>query len=302
MCRIEAMNALILVNGYQENVSARQKQERLFEELVRAGCSVTVMKATRIPAFSAGDRSGFLSEGRFDFCIDMDKDLYLAKAISQEMPLFNSYRSLVLSDDKMSSLLALRGQGIEAPLTIAAPLCYLEAPDPREVRSFLDIVEERLSYPLVYKACHGSLGRQVLRIDDRKALEEVYDRNKAIPHLYEKFLSAHAGHDYRVLVVGGKVIAAMERVNEKDFRSNIALGGKGRDRTKDLPEDFRRMAVCSAKALDLDYAGIDLAIGERGEPLFLEANGNAFLTEIEAVTGVNVAKAFVDWILEKLKA
>ena len=40
------------------------------------------------------------------------------------------------------------------------------------------------------------------------------------------------------------------------FRSNIALGGKGRDRTKDLPEDFRRMAVCSAKALGVDFLTI----------------------------------------------
>lgn len=296
-----AMNALILINGYQESEAVLSKARRLAEELFRTGHGSVLVKATEIPAFSSGTDSGILSDRRFDFCLDLDKDLYLAKALSQRMPLFNSYRSLLLSDDKMSTLLALQGTGIRSPLTIAAPLCYVDHPPEEELRRFLDHVERTLSYPMVFKCCHGSLGKQVLLVHDRKELEQVERNHLFQPHLYEEFLSAHAGHDFRVLVVGSRVVAAMERINEKDFRSNIALGGRGVDATRTLPPAFARMAVEAARALDLDYAGIDIAPSETGEPLFLEANGNAFLSEIERVTGVNVAKAFVDHILEKLQ-
>lgn len=295
------MNALILINGYSKNRNCLSKARRLQEELGRRDVASDIVEATRLLAYSDGTTDGFFAEGQYDFCIDLDKDIYLAKAIEDTMPLFNSSRSLLLSDDKMKTLLALKGASVPCPLTIAAPLCYVPDPDPAEVARFLDGVEERLGYPLVYKACHGSLGKEVRLIRDRAELERCYLENKALPHLYEKFLSAHEGRDYRVIVVGDRVVAAMERVNERDFRSNIALGGKGYDATRTIPEAFKEVALRASKALDLDYAGIDLAISKDGGPLFLEANGNAFIEAIEKVTKINVAGAFVDHILGKLK-
>ena len=91
----------------------------------------------------------------------------------------------------------------------------------------------------------------------------------------------------------------MNRVNSDEFRSNIALGGKGYDTTGKLPTSFEEIAIKTAKLLKLDYAGIDI-IERDGKPLVLEANGNAFFSEIEKVTKVNVAKALVTYVLTKL--
>ena len=42
-------------------------------------------------------------------------------------------------------------------------------------------------------------------------------------------------------------------------------------------------------------------MGEHGEPIFCEANSNAFMKGIESVTGINVAERYVDWILSEIR-
>jgi len=294
------MKALIVLNGYSENSNNVYKAKRLTEEFALVGVSCEIHSALELLPSVTGDSLSGPFRG-FDFAIDLDKDMYLAKALSLTMPLFNSYQALTLSDDKMSTLLALKGTGVQAPLTIPAPLCYIEDPKEEAIESFLNQVERELGYPLVFKECHGSMGKQVALISNREELEAVYRKTIKVPHLYEKFLAKHQGHDYRVMVVGDAVVAAMERVNKQDFRSNIAMGGRGYDVTTTLPLSFRQTALKATHALGLDYAGIDIAIGDDELPYFLEANGNAFFTEIEKVTGVNITKKLVDHIIEKLR-
>ena len=294
------MHALIVINGYTHNASLLKKASRLKEALFSKGVSSDILLSTSLLAISTGDENRVSLPARYDFCFYLDKDSYLCRALSLLMPVFNSYESLLLSDDKMLTLQALQGTGIKAPETIAAPLCYVDRPDRKAAEAFLDGVERRLSYPLVFKACHGSLGRQVRRIEDRKDLESCYYENCHLPHLYEAYLPFHPGRDYRLITIGERAVACMERVNERDFRSNIALGGKGFDVTDSLPDTYKEVALKAAKALLLDYAGIDIAIGKDGEPLFLEANGNAFFSEIEKVTGIDIASLLVDHVLRKL--
>lgn len=291
---------LCVINAYSNNKNNDYKIHRMEEEFAPYGISLDTKDALSLLPLGSGDTTDFEFELNYDFAIYLDKDRYLAKALSGKLPLFNSYESLVLSDDKMLSILELEKTGVKAPLTIPAPLCYLDNGQKEKEETFLSYLEEKLSYPMVFKENHGSLGKQVQLIRDRKELSDTYSKYKKIPHLYEKFLKEHQGHDYRLIIVDGKVIAVMERVNEKDFRSNIALGGKGHDVTGNVPISFEKMAVDAARALRLDYAGVDLAMDQDGNPLFLEANGNAFFTEIEKVTGRNIAASLVSMIRKRI--
>ena len=294
------LQGLIIENGYTRNPNIVYKEKRLQEEFLSFGVKLVVKDALDLLVSSNGEESLFQDLSSYSFAIDLDKDRYLAYALSKRMPLFNSYESMMLSDDKMMTLLALEKSGVKAPLSIAAPLCYRKNPDQGKVEQFLREVESELSYPFVYKECHGSLGMQVRLIHNHDEFVSTYLSNITVPHLYEEFLKKHAGHDYRVIVCENKVIAAMERINEKDFRSNIALGGRGVDVTSTLGSEFKEMALKASSALGLDYAGIDIGMDEKGEPRFLEANGNAFFTEIEEVSHVNIAKAFAEMVLHKL--
>ena len=90
----------------------------------------------------------------------------------------------------------------------------------------------------------------------------------------------------------------MLRKSNGDFRSNAELGGTGYPYTPD--KKFIEVAEKVANVLDLDYMGIDLLFGENGEPIVCEVNSNAFFGVMEKVTGVNVAKAYAEYIYEKV--
>ena len=294
------MKALLITNGYFLNRNNAYKIQWFEEEFHTRGVETQMIDAITLLPLLSGNRIDIPALGSFDFAINLDKDRYLAKILDGKLPVFNSYESLVLSDDKIQSIIALQKSGIVSPLTIPAPLCYIDSPDEKDVKRFLDQVESALSYPLVYKAAHGSLGAEVALVRNRRELEETEKAHRGIEHLYEKFLAKHQGHDYRIIVVGSKAVAAMERINLKDFRSNIALGGVGRDVTNTLSADYLDMAVRSCQILKLDYAGIDIGTDDDDKPCFIEANGNAFFTEIEKVSGINVTALVADHILKKI--
>ena len=291
---------LIIKNGYSDNPNNTYKANRFVEEFSLKGIKADIVSALDLLPICNGNEILINKLSEYSLGIDLDKDSYLADCLeSLNFPLCNSAASLHLSDDKMSSIIALKGLGIESPLTIPAPLCYINNVDKDRLNHFLDTIEKELGYPLVFKANHGSMGKQVILVNDRTELESIELQNKSIPHLYEKFLSKHKGHDYRIMVVGNEVVACMERINKNDFRSNIALGGKGYDVTNTLDNTFKEVALKACKALKLDYAGIDVAISNDDKPIFIEANGNAFFTEIEKVTNVNITKKLVNYLIDK---
>ena len=52
--------------------------------------------------------------------------------------------------------------------------------------------------------------------------------------------------------------------------------------------------------LDILYAGIDLLYDENDEPVLCEINSNAFFEEFEKVTGIDVAKLYVDMVIKEV--
>jgi type I restriction enzyme M protein len=57
----------------------------------------------------------------------------------------------------------------------------------------------------------------------------------------------------------------------------------------------------AAKILGLDYCGVDLLDDKNGNPILCEVNSNAFLQEIERITGKNIAGIYAKHIVESLK-
>jgi RimK family alpha-L-glutamate ligase len=101
----------------------------------------------------------------------------------------------------------------------------------------------------------------------------------------------------RVIVVGDKVLGAMLRQGKDDFRSNIGAGGCGSPFA--LDQNMTDLALEIARVLDLKYCGIDFLLGENG-PIVCEVNSNAFFSSFEKVTGINVAKAYAQYILQNV--
>lgn len=287
------MKGLIAVNGYFENASTLAQERELKAELGARGAACDVIKTN---ALGIGVRGGeaYADADGYDFCVFLDKDVTAARLLETTgLRLFNTAEAVRLCDDKMLTFAALCGKGINMPETISSPLMYGENDDP----AFLDGVERRLGYPVVVKKIYGSMGRGVFLAKNRAELDALFVRLRMEPHLYQKF-TGRGGEDYRVIVIGGRAVAAMKRVNENDFRSNIELGGEGT--AVGFTEDLRFVAERAAASLGLDYAGVDI-LEENGKLFLCEVNSNAFFSGIERATGKNVAAIYAEHIVKNIR-
>lgn len=290
------MKGIVLLNAYTKSAGANRQASRIAEELNALGVQ------TEMRLNGAFDADIFSSRVRLaqkpDFVVYLDKDKYLSHLWEKEgVRLFNSADGVEVCDDKMLTYIALANGGVEIPDTLPAPLCYY--PDARVREEYCRVVEERLGYPLVVKKSFGSWGMDVNLIQNFAELTKIAEEYKLFPHLYQKYIAAKRGEDTRVLVIGGKAVAAMRRRNDGDFRSNIELGGRGYP--AEITKSYREISERAARLLSLDYCGIDLLEGEDGRPIVCEVNSNAFFNEAEKVTGVNIAGAYAAHIAREMK-
>lgn len=287
---------IIFLNGYKLFPGLDRCAQRLEEEFAARGVRLTRAYSTSFPGFI--DDNGRLPSNflEADFIIYLDKDKYIA-ALLEKMGfrLFNNAKAIEICDDKMLTHLHLSNHGIKMPKTLSGPLNYSGKID----ASYLDVVRKELPFPIVVKHNFGSLGAGVYLANDEAGLAELEAKLGADPRLYQRFIASSRGKDIRLILVGGKVIAAMERqARNGEFRSNIGLGGKGKALTP--PSPYIEVAEKAAKLLQLDYCGIDLLIGPKGEPILCEVNSNAFFEGIEQATGVDVAKAYAEYIISEV--
>lgn len=282
--------ALILINAYSVLPSYLNQANRLAQEFKKLGVEAEIRRNDLGLYIKDGSIAGYT--GGYDFCVFLDKDKYTAAMLEAAgLRLFNRRSAVEICDDKMLTHLALAGKGIPMPDTVAGALCYTQdaALSDETVRK----LENSLGYPMIIKQSYGSLGKGIYRVENRKELKNVYDGIKLAPHLFQRSIEESYGRDVRVIVVGRKCVAAMERRSDGDFRSNLELGGKGFP----YKTDVKLNDICrrTSEILDLDYCGIDLLVGREGY-LVCEVNSNAFFGGIEKVTGIDVAKIYAEYI------
>lgn len=288
---------LILVNAYYNPPSYYNQSERLKEEFEKRGVYIDVLKNDFFPAFisETGEISSLTNE--YDFCIYLDKDKYLSSLLEKSgLRLFNKHDAIRICDDKMETFIHLSNNGIKMPKTLSGLLCYDKFAEINE--ETLNKIENHLSYPIIVKESYGSLGKGVYMANSRAELLSLAKELKLRPHIFQQAITSSLGVDIRVIVVGKEKVFAMKRESKTDFRSNVELGGVASKYT--LPNSWRDFALKIAKLIDLDYCGIDILFGENGEPVLCEVNSNAFFGGIEKVTGENIAKCYVDYVLDNI--
>lgn len=289
------MKGLVIINGYPNGEKFLRQGERIAKELRGIGVPTDVVKNGDICALlnSDGSVKTNLAE-EYTFAVYLDKDKYLGKMLEGiGLRLFNCSQAVEICDDKMLTYLALREKKIPIVKTIAAPLCYTPNAIPNE--NFLKNVPKELGFPLVAKKSYGSFGGGVQLVHDMPELKDIEKEWLYTPHFYQTYIEESAGRDVRVIVIGGKVVAGMERVaHDGEFRSNVELGGQGRKIV--LDKEYISVAEKVAQGLQLDYCGVDLLEGKSG-PIVCEVNSNAFFEGLESVTGINVAKIYAEYII-----
>lgn len=287
------MKIAILSNG-----NANYSTKRLVEEAEKRGHDVTVIKYKNCYISLDEKNPDVFYKGKklgsFDAIlprISNNMTRYGCAIVRQfEMQgtwTTSSSIAITRARDKLRAAQILTKAGIDSPKTFVS-----------RNTTDIDALLDHIGVPMIIKLATGTHGNGVVLADTKKAaksaLQAFYLYNEDGTNiLLQEYIKESAGTDIRAFVVGGKVVASMQRQSlDDDFRSNLHKGGEGK--AIKLTDEEKKIAVRAAKAMGLHIAGVDLMRSSRG-PLILEVNASPGFG-IERVTGRNVAGPIIEYI------
>lgn len=206
-----------------------------------------------------------------------------------DVTVYNDARTIERTVDKSTTGFLLTRAGLPTP-----PAWVCESPATARERLRREAAAGRR---LVLKPLFGACGRglRLLAKPDElpgpEAVGGVYYLQRHVPG------DAEGGRDWRVLVAGGRALAAMER-RAPGWITNRARGG--RCLAAPLTAELAQLAEAAAGAVDAGYAGVDLIRDRRGRLQVLEVNGVPAWHGLQGVTGVDLAQALVDDLLARV--
>jgi ribosomal protein S6--L-glutamate ligase len=153
---------------------------------------------------------------------------------------------------------------------------------------------------VVVKPLFGSEGRGMVRVSDSEMAWRTFrtlERTQSI--LYLQQYIPHQGWDLRAFVLNGKVLTAMRRWANGDWRTNVAQGGRAEPAR--LTADEERLALRAADSVGAVAAGVDLLPGSDGHWYILEVNAVPGWRALAPITGVDVAAVLVDYLSQRLR-
>ncbi len=213
------------------------------------------------------------------------------------VPVYNDARAIERSVDKSTTSLLLHAARIPTPPAWAT--------ESLAQAQRIAMREGAAGHALVLKPLFGSQGKGLQLVGQvggvyhaLPALDKVHG-SLAYLQRYVPALGS-PGFDWRVLVVGGRAVAAMRRVSAH-WIHNVAQGA--RCEPTELTDALARLAESAAHALGLDYAGVDLMpAGSLSNIEVIEVNGVAAWQGLQRVTGFSIARAIVDDLLDRCLA
>jgi glutathione synthase/RimK-type ligase-like ATP-grasp enzyme len=179
-----------------------------------------------------------------------------------------------IHNTKLSDILSLSLKGVFVPNTFFHN--GLQVDDNNILK-----IEKICKFPCIYKTLLGSLGAQVYLIEKKGDIEETIRENgRYNRYIFQEYISND--FDYRVVVANGKPISVCKRTRVNDgYRNNVALGAKEEFfDVEDIPEPVLNIAIQSAQALKLNWAGVDVVTDKyTNKSYVLEVNRRPGLTE-----------------------
>ena len=220
---------------------------------------------------------------------------------------------------KAYQMLALKKAGIEVPKTVYGSLWYLYECMAASQSVFADAhtnasrvmaalpkntSAQPFNFPVIIKGSGGDRGTRVYKADNLKDLEKlVRDLRKSETEEGKRYMLQEYipnKGDYRVLVLGKKVLGVMKRSSQKngEFRNNYSAGGKVE--VADLPEEIKQLAVRAAEVCGLMVAGVDVAFRDNDfkKPVIWEVNKGPQFKGFMKATGIDVPQEIVKFLVK----
>jgi len=211
------------------------------------------------------------------------------------VPVYNDARTIENTVDKSMASFLLNKAGLPTPLTWVT-----ESPD--AAQTILD-QEIKDNGKLVLKPLFGAQGKglRLLQSPSQLPKPEEVDGVYYLQRFIDTGSNGTAGtcHDWRVLVVGGKAVAAMIR-RGKGWITNVLQGATCEAAT--LDDTLSHMAVKAAATLGADYAGVDIIRDRQGIHFVIEVNSIPAWKGLQGVCESDLAQTIADDFLSRLPA
>src|SRR5262249_15117415 len=174
------------------------------------------------------------------------------------VPGWDAARSIERRVGKAATSFLLARAGLPTPMTWAT-----------QSRAAAADVVRREAGPFVLKSLFGSQGRGLRLVRSEQDLPDSAD--VAGVYYLQRFVGVERDgfRDFRVLVSGGRVVAAMMR-QSSHWVTNVKRGGKPVAAVADAT--MRDLAVAAAAAVGANFAGIDMVHDQDGRLSVLEVN------------------------------
>lgn len=212
----------------------------------------------------------------------------LHAAADRGVAVLNPPRVIECCVDKYLTTVRLAQRGLPTPATV---VCQ-KAQDALEVFA-------TLGGDVVVKPLFGAEGRGMLRITDHElAWRTFHAIEQTGGVIYLQQFIRHPGWDVRAFVIDDVVVAAMQRRNALDWRTNVAQGGTAQ--TIELCSEARELAREAARATGAIIAGVDLLHDESGQWYVIEVNAVPGWRTLAPLSGIDLAGAVLDCLMQRV--
>lgn len=182
--------------------------------------------------------------------------LYAEMFVAMGKEIFPKIQTYRFVGDKIKQTLLFKLNGLPAPET----RFYF---GPRQQKN----ITRDFSFPFVAKTPRfSSRGIGVKLIENQEQLDNYLEDNR-VAYIQEYLPGCR---DYRVVIVGEKIIHAYQRIpNGCEFRANVSLGAVMC--FEDIPCEVLTLALKASRLCGFNYSGIDV-VESGGKLYLLEAN------------------------------
>jgi len=204
---------------------------------------------------------------------------------------YNDGRAVERTVDKAMTSLRLHLAGVPTPATWVC--------ESRSHAHGVMLRETMAGRPLVIKPLFGSQGQGVRRVEQGQPFPLPMDTHVDGLYYLQHYVDSGEGawHDHRVFVIRGRVAGAMLR-HGSSWINNVAQGGRCEPLAND--GEVADLALAAARAVDIDYCGVDIIRDRQGRLWVLEVNSIPAWKGLQGVVEGDIARALVDDFLDRV--
>lgn len=219
------------------------------------------------------------------------------KKIDRKVTFFNLMKNkVVMNSDCLRFPFLTRKLFQQKYLEHFSSLNYIPTFSFQNKNDLLKAIPKKINFPIIQKPNYGSQGDGIVLLKSKKDIEE--SPTDITEFVYQNFIQNDG--DYRILVVGGKVLGAIKRIAQSgSYLNNVSKGGQATVvKDQHIFKTLEKIALIATSAFDLPICGVDIIYDKINKGYYLmELNTNPEWKGFQGATKINIAEKIIDYCI-----